>query len=84
MNIWLHALIVFSAMAALDFVWVHYTHATQRHQAGLAATYAGIILLFNGTVVIGYTEHNWMLVPAILGAVGGTYVAMKVAKKDKI
>ena len=84
MNIWLHALTVFSAMAALDFVWVKYTHATQRHQAYRASAYAGVILLFNGTVVIGYTEHNWMLAPAILGAVIGTFAAMKLAKKDKI
>ena len=84
MNLYLHAIIVFSAMFALDFVWVKYTHATQRHQAGAAAIYAGVILLFNGTVVIGYTEHNWMLVPAILGAVGGTFAAMKIAKKDGI
>lgn len=74
-------LIVFSAMFALDFVWVKYTHMTQQHNAGGAAIYAGLILMLNGTVILGYTENNWMLIPAIAGAVGGTYAAMKVAKK---
>lgn len=77
----LTVLIVFSAMFALDFVWVKYTHATQEHKALQAAIYAGVILMFNGTVVIGYTMDHWMLIPAIAGAVGGTYAAMKLAKK---
>lgn len=71
------AVVVFAAMFALDYVWTYYTKAIQRHAPCAAATWAVTITAFNGVAQIGYVENNWLLLPAALGAFGGTYAAMK-------
>lgn len=70
-------LVVFAAMFLLDFVWTFYTKAIQRHAAFAAANWAVMITLFNGAAQIGYVENHWLLIPAGLGAFGGTYAALK-------
>lgn len=73
--------IVFGAMFALDFVWAHYTRAVQSHRALAAAWWAVAILIFNGIAQIAYIHDPWMLLPAALGAFGGTYLAMRTHKE---
>lgn len=70
-------LIVFAAMFALDYVWTFYTKAIQRHAAFAASSWAVSITIFNALAQIGYVNNHWLLIPAVLGAFGGTYCAMK-------
>lgn len=70
-------LVVFAAMFALDYVWTYYTKAIQRHASFAAANWAVTITVFNAVAQIGYVENHWLVIPAALGAFGGTYAAMK-------
>lgn len=69
--------IVFAAMFALDFVWIFFTKAIQRHAPFAAANWAVVVLGCNGVAQIGYVNDPWLLLPAAAGAFGGTYAAMK-------
>lgn len=69
---------MFGAMFALDFVWTFYTRAVQRRAALAASNWAVTILLFNGVAQIGYINEPWLLLPAAIGAFGGTYTAMRL------
>lgn len=74
-------LIVFTAMFALDYVWIFYTKAIQRHAPFAASSWVVAITVFNGLAQIGYVNDHWLLIPAVAGAFGGTYVAMKFGKR---
>jgi hypothetical protein len=71
------SVVCFSAMFALDFVWIFYTKAVQRHLPLPAALWALAILAFNGITQIGYVHDPWLLIPTACGAFAGTYSAMK-------
>ena len=68
--------LVFGAMVALDFVWARYTQACAAKLRLPAAGYAALIMVFNGTVVLGYVHNAWMLIPAIAGAFVGTFLGI--------
>jgi hypothetical protein len=72
------ALIVFCALAALDFVWAYYTLAVTKKQSVLAASLASVIILLSGAAAIGYTSNHWMLLPAMAGAFVGTLAAIRL------
>jgi len=75
------ALVVFAAMFALDFVFAFYTKAIQRRAVFAASWWAVAVLACNGTVQIGYIAEHWLLIPAAVGAFGGTYSAMKWSQR---
>lgn len=76
-----HAVGVFSALAALDFVWAKYTYAMTARHPTLAGVYASVIILFSGYAAIGYTQNPWMLLPAMAGAFVGTWLAVRFKKE---
>jgi len=78
---WGPSLAVFAAMFALDFVWIFYTKAVQRHLPLAAALWATALLAFNGAAQIGYINDPWLLIPTAAGAFTGTYCAMKWSKR---
>jgi hypothetical protein len=67
---------VYFAMVALDFTWAHYTAAIAAKQSVRAALWAAATILFTGTAAIGYTSQHWLLIPAMLGAISGTWLAV--------
>lgn len=69
-------LLVFAALFALDFVWAKYTTATVSNQPVRAGVYAMGTILLSGAAAIGYTSNPWLLIPAMLGAFCGTWVAV--------
>ncbi len=68
---------VFGAMFMLDFVWAKYTRAVQAGQRCLASAHAAGIILLNGAAVLGYVGDPLLLIPAMLGAYAGTWVAIE-------
>jgi hypothetical protein len=70
---------VFLAMAALDYVWAKYTHAVTDRYINRASTYATLIILCNGFVVIEYVKDYWLLIPTAAGAYVGTWIAIKTS-----
>lgn len=80
-SIWINSVIVFSAVAVLDFVWAFYTRACANGWAGIGALAAGLIILLSGSAQIGYVHNPWLLLPAVLGAIAGTWSALTLAKR---
>lgn len=76
--------IVFAAMFALDFVWAYYTRAIQRHAALPAALWAVGIIVLGGIGQIGYVNDPVLLIPAALGAFGGTFAAIHWSAAAKL
>lgn len=74
--------IVFGAVFVLDFVWAFYTKAIQNHAALRAASWAALLILLSGAAQIGYTHEPLLLIPAMFGAFGGTYTALRFTKSE--
>lgn len=73
--------LVFLAVAALDFVWARYTKYVNDGKPVHAGISAIIIMVLGGTAVIGYTSDPWLLIPAGAGAFVGTYGAVRWGEK---
>ncbi len=71
------AIIVFAIMTALDFVWARYTAAVTDKRRLAAALYSGAIVGLGGFSTISYVDNHWMLIPAVAGALFGTYLAVR-------
>jgi NAD/NADP transhydrogenase alpha subunit len=69
--------LVFAAMFALDYVWARYTAHVADKRAGLAGAWAIGICLLSGFVTTKYVHDAWLLLPAALGAFGGTWAAIE-------
>jgi hypothetical protein len=67
---------VFIALFLLDFVWAKYTYAMTERRRVMSAGLASVLILLSGGAAIGYTSDPWMLIPAMLGAFVGTWVAV--------
>jgi hypothetical protein len=74
---WQQVILVFLLMTALDYFWAKYTAAIAGKHPLWAGFHAMIILFFNGAVTIAYVADTWMLLPALVGAFLGTYLAVK-------
>lgn len=74
----------FVGMFLLDFVWVYYNKATVGNDIPVASLTAGMIFLLNSVVIIGYVDDRWAILPAAIGAVLGTMIAMKFHSKKKV
>ena len=70
-------LAVFLAMGFVDVAWAWYIMAVGRGRAGQAAFASGWIILFGGFATIAYIAEPGYLVPAILGAMAGTYLMVR-------
>ena len=70
-------LITFVAVFALDFIWVQFTMATANHQPYRAAFWSAWIYVAGGLSTILYINDHWLLIPAIVGAMSGTFFSIK-------
>ncbi len=64
----------FALMFFLDIWWALYTQAMVASRPLLASTWATAIQLFNGALVLKYTDDPYLLIPACAGAFAGTWV----------
>lgn len=74
------AALVFIGAFILDFVWARYNIATAHMHVWQSGIFAGLIYLFNSSIVIGIVAHNWLLLPAAIGAVAGTVASVRLKK----
>lgn len=77
MNVWLQGVVVFVAVMAADFAWTKYMMYAAAKNPHRAALWNTVIIALGSVSVVSYTENHWMLIPALLGAYLGTYVAVK-------
>lgn len=76
-NIWLQGVVVFASVAAADYAWTKYNmHSAAKHPHR-AAGWSAAIIAFGAVSVVSYTTNHWLLIPALLGAYVGTYVAVR-------
>ena len=68
----------FLAMFFTDMFYTYYLTAIEKNRAGMASVWAGVLYLLGALIVVGYTRDVWLLVPAVLGGIVGTYVGVKV------
>ncbi len=68
----------FLAMFFTDMFYTYYLSAIEKNRAVMASIWAGVLYLFGALIVVGYTRDVWILVPAVIGGVLGTYVGVKV------
>jgi hypothetical protein len=72
--------IAFTCTAVLDWAWAKYTHALVERRAIIAASWATMIYLLGGAVVLLYVATPWALLSAAAGGFAGTYLALKFGK----
>ena len=68
----------FLAMFFTDMFYTYYLSAIEKNRAVMASIWAVVLYLFGALIVVGYTRDVWILVPAVIGGVLGTYVGVKV------
>lgn len=71
----------FFAVVVLDIVNTYYLQSITNHKPFLASFWAVIVTFVGAYAVINYTSNHMMLIPALLGAFVGTYIAMIFTKK---
>lgn len=74
--------ITFVALFITDAINALYIKAINEQRPLLASWWAVVVTLAASVAVINYTRDNTMLIPALLGAFAGTYVGMKIKRKD--
>ena len=75
--------LVFVLIFVLDILWVFYMKHVHLENAHRSAATSSVLYLMSATVVMQYTSDHRYVIPAVLGAYAGTYVAVQLAKKGK-
>ena len=68
----------FLAMFFTDIFYTYYLSAVEKNRAVAAGLWAGILYLLGALIVVGYTKDVWILVPATIGGILGTYLGVKL------
>ena len=69
-------LAAFAVMFVLDVVFALYTGAVVDRAVLAASTWAGLITLCNGALVLAVVKRGWTILSAAAGAFAGTAVAV--------
>ena len=75
-------IITFFAVFFTDIVNTYYIKAIAEDKPLVASTLAAIVMLIYSVALISFVNDNLMLIPALLGAFAGTYVAMIIKRKN--
>jgi hypothetical protein len=72
--------LMFALVSVVDFMWANYIAHIAKGNAVLSSLFGAAIYLLGSVVTINYVNDHWMLVPAVLGALVGTYLSVKLKK----
>lgn len=78
----IQCILVFLALIAVDFCWTFYIAKVAEKKAIAAACWSAMIMVCGAFATISYLENKWLLIPAILGAWVGTFLAIKLNLKS--
>lgn len=73
----LRCMMVFLFTAIADWAWALYIIETSSKNAIRSSVMAGLLILLGAFVTLSYVEDRRMLIPAVIGAVVGTYLCVK-------
>lgn len=76
--IWVVA--IFIIYFFVDFAWAVYIKALGENRYVKAALWSGFIALISGITIIKYVDNHWLLVPAVVGGMIGTYCSKYLHK----
>ena len=67
----------FFFMIALDYIWAMYTIYLVAKRPALAGLFASGIMLVNSFLTLGYVNDPTLIMPLMLGAFVGTFLAVR-------
>lgn len=76
------ALAVFVISLAFDWVATRELQAVLARQPELAAAMAALLEGFSWLYVVAFISNKWLVIPAVVGAYLGTYLATKYHKSE--
>jgi uncharacterized membrane protein YfcA len=74
--------ITFFAIFLLDVVYTYYLRCVANDNVLGASFWSVACYILGSVAVINYTTNHWLVIPAIAGAFVGTYVGMKIKRKN--
>lgn len=74
----------FVAIFATDLLYVYFVKSIQNDRAWSAAWWSMVVTFTASVGIIGYTEDHWALIPALAGAFCGTWIGMRLRKKEEL
>jgi len=75
-------LVTFFSIFFLDIVYTYYLRCVANDNVLGASFWSVACYILGSVAVISYTTNHWLVVPAIAGAFCGTYVGMKIKKRQ--
>jgi len=72
----------FFALFFTDVFYTYYLRSVQNDEALKSSIWAVVVFFIASIAVINYTTDHMLLIPACLGAFCGTFVGMKLRKKN--
>ena len=70
-------------MFIVDIFYAYYIKAIQDEEALKAGLWAGTVYAIASVSVINFTINHWLIIPASLGAVCGTYVGIRLRQRGE-
>jgi uncharacterized membrane protein YfcA len=72
----------FVAIFLLDIVYTYYLRCVAADNVLGASFWSVACYILGSVAVINYTTNHWLMIPAVAGAFCGTYIGMKIKKKQ--
>jgi hypothetical protein len=74
--------VTFFAIFLLDVVYTYYLRCVADNNVLGASFWSVACYILGSVAVMNYTTNHWLIIPAIAGAFVGTFVGMKIKKKE--
>ena len=74
--------ITFFALFFTDVFYTYYLRCVANDNVLGASFWSVACYILGSVAVISYTTNHWLVIPAIAGAFCGTYVGMKIKKRQ--
>lgn len=75
-------ILTFFAVFFTDIVNTYYIKAIAENKPLVASILAALVMLIYSFALISFVKDIYLLIPALLGAFAGTYVAMIIKRKN--
>jgi len=78
----LNYLIIFVSLVLIDIVYIFYLKYVAQNKINKASSWASVVTLLNGIIIINYSSDIYSVLSAMIGAYVGTFISMKFFNKD--
>lgn len=76
--------ITFFAVFVTDVIYIHLVKSIQTDRPWAASFWATTVTFTASIAVINYTTDHLAIIPALLGAFFGTFLGMRLRKKEQV